>query len=152
MAQGRRVRRIVRRIDTWSVFRVSALFNLSVGIVFLLAGVLLWLAGSAVGAVENVEGFMQAIGLDDFRFVGGAIFRGGLVLTLLGVALATGFAVLLSVLYNLIADVVGGVEFSVLEEAGSAPDRKKLSTVAGDNKVPKEPKMRNRKALVKQSA
>ena len=151
MAQGRRVRRIVRRIDTWSVFRVAALFNLSVGIVFLLAGVLLWLAGSAVGAIENVEGFMQAIGLDDFRFVGGAILRGGALLVLLAVALATGFTVLLSVLYNLIADVVGGVEFSVLEEAPPAT-KKRLETVSVDVEAPKEPKMRDRDVLVEQPA
>lgn len=149
MGQGRRVRRIVRRIDTWSVFRVASLFHLSVGVVFLLAGVLLWIAGSAFGAIENVEGFMQAVGLDDFRFVGGAIFRGGLVLVLLGVALATGFTVLLAVLYNLIADVVGGVEFSVLEEA---PQPKRLSTVSVDTDAPREPKMRNRDVLVEQSA
>jgi hypothetical protein len=152
MAQGRRVRRIVRRIDTWSVFRVAALFNLSVGIVFLLAGVLLWLAGSAVGAIENVEGFMQAIGLDDFRFVAGAIFRGGLLLVLLAVALATGFTVLLSVLYNLIADVVGGVEFSVLEEAGSPAAQKRVRPASVDVEAPKEPKMRDREVLVDQTA
>ena len=151
MAQGRRVRRIVRKIDTWSVFRVAALFNLSVGIVFLLAGVLLWLAGSAVGAIENVEGFMQAIGLDDFRFVGDAIFRGGLLLTLLGVALATGFTVLLSVLYNLISDVVGGIQFSVLEET-SRPAPRKLEAISVDAEAPKEPKMRDRDVFAERSA
>ena len=151
MGQGRRVRRIVRRIDTWSVFRVASLFNLSVGAVFLLAGVLLWIAGSSLGAIENIEGFMQAVGLDDFRFVGGAIFRGGLVLVLLSVMLATGFTVLLAVLYNLIADVVGGIEFSVLEESTSAQP-KSLSRVSVDTEAPKEPKMRNRDVLVEQSA
>lgn len=145
------MRRIVRRIDTWSVFRVAALFNLSVGIVFLLAGVLLWIGGSSLGAIDNVEGFMQAIGLDDFRFVGGEILRGALVLMILGVAFTTAFAVLLSVLYNLIADVVGGVEFSVLEEAPGASPRKHLETVAVDSKPRKEPKMRDR-ALAERSA
>lgn len=151
MGQGRRVRRIVRRIDTWSVFRVASLFNLSVGIVFLLAGVLLWVAGSSFGAIENIEGFMQAVGLDDFRFVGGAILRGGLVLVLLSVVLATGFTVLLAVLYNLIADVVGGIEFSVLEESAPAQPRP-LAKVSVDKEAPKEPKMRNRDVLVEQSA
>ena len=151
MGQGRRVRRIVRRIDTWSVFRVAALFNLSVGVVFLLAGVLLWLGASSVGAIDNVEGFMQAIGLDDFRFVGGEILRGALVLVVLAVAFATAFAVLLAVLYNLISDVVGGIEFSVLEEASGAPARKRLETVAVDPKPRKQTKMRDR-ALVERSA
>ena len=48
MAQGRRVRRVVRKIDTWSVLKVSALFWLSVVLIMLTAGVLLW-AAAAIG-------------------------------------------------------------------------------------------------------
>lgn len=144
MAKGRRVRRIIRKIDTWSVFRVAALFYLSVGIVFLLAGVLLWIGGSAAGAVGNVEGFMQAVGLDDFRFVPGALFRGAVLLMLLGVALATGFTVLMAVLYNLISDVVGGVELNVLEEAPvAASATAKLEPVAPDADA-RDPKLHDR--------
>lgn len=152
MGQGRRVRRIVRRIDTWSVFRVAALFNLSVGLVFLLAGVFLWLGASTIGAVENIEGFMQAIGLDDFRFVAAELLRGSVVLVLMCAALATGFAVLLSVLYNLIADVVGGVEFSVLEEAPAVAARRPLGKVGTEVEAPKSPKMRERTPVLEQSA
>jgi hypothetical protein len=116
MAQGRRVRRVVRRIDAWSVLKVSALFFLSLVIVLLIAGTLLWAGGSAIGAVSGVEKFMRAIGFEDFRFVGIRLLRGfvagGLVLVLLG----SGLSVLAAVLYNLISDVVGGVELTVLEE------------------------------------
>ena len=116
MAQGRRVRRVVRKIDTWSVLKVSALFSLSFVLVLLIAGVLLWIAGSAVGAIDGVEGFMRAIGFEDFRFIGTRLLRGfvagGLVLVILG----TGLSVLVSVIYNLISDVVGGIEVTVLEE------------------------------------
>jgi hypothetical protein len=116
MAQGRRVRRVVRRIDTWSVLKVSALFFASLVLVLLIAGILLWAAGSVVGAVESVEKFMRAIGFEDFRFVGTQLLRGftaaGLVLVLLG----TGLSVLVAVIYNLISDLVGGIELTVLEE------------------------------------
>ncbi len=116
MAQGRRVRRVVRKIDTWSVLKVAGLFSLSFVLVLLIAGVILWAAGSAVGAIGSVEKFMRAIGFEDFRFVASQLLRGfvagGLVLVIMG----TGFSVLVAVIYNLISDVVGGIELTVLEE------------------------------------
>jgi cytochrome c biogenesis protein CcdA len=76
MAQGRRVRRVIRKLDTWSVLKVSVLFYLSLVVVVVLAGVLLWLVGSTVGAIDNVEKFMRAIGFENFRFVGSQLHRG----------------------------------------------------------------------------
>ncbi|HZQ27219.1 MAG TPA: DUF3566 domain-containing protein [Acidimicrobiales bacterium] len=117
MAQGRRVRRVIRRVDTWTVLRFSVLFYLSMLVVVLVAGVLLWLAASAAGVLDNFEKFVKDLfALDSFHIQGGLIFRatlvGGLVLVLLG----TGANVLMAVIYNLTSDVVGGVEVSVLEE------------------------------------
>jgi len=136
MAQGRRVRRVVRKIDTWSVLKVSALFYLSLVLVLLIAGVILWAAGSSVGAIEGVEKFMRAIGFEDFRFVGAQLFRGftaaGLVLVILG----TGLSVLIAVIYNLISDVVGGIQLTVLEEdvrpeAATAPVPSRVAAANG---------------------
>lgn len=116
MPQGRRVRRVVRKIDTWSVLKVSALFYLSLVLVLLIAGVLLWAAGSVVGAVDGVEKFMRAIGFEDFRFVGSQLLRGFTAAGLVFVLLGTGLSVLVAVIYNLISDLVGGIELTVLEE------------------------------------
>jgi len=116
VAQGRRVRRVVRKIDTWSVLKVSALFFLTFTMVLVLAGVLLWTAGSVLGAVGSVESFMQAIGFEDFRFVGSQLLRGFVAAGLVIVVLGTGFSVLMAVVYNLISDLVGGIQLTVLEE------------------------------------
>lgn len=121
MAQGRRIRRVVRKIDTWSVLKVSALFYLSLVLVLLIAGILLWMAGSAVGAIEGVEGFMRAIGFEDFRFIGSRLLRGFVAAGLVLVILGTGLSVLVAVIYNLISDVVGGIEITFLEEDTRAP-------------------------------
>ncbi|HET9442848.1 MAG TPA: DUF3566 domain-containing protein [Acidimicrobiales bacterium] len=117
MAQGRRVRRVVRRIDPWSVLKVSLLFTLTLVLVLLLAGVLLWMAGSAVGAVGSVESFIETLGFKDFEFVAGQLLRGFVAGGLVIVVMGTGTSVLMAVLYNLISDVVGGIELTVLEEA-----------------------------------
>jgi hypothetical protein len=116
VAQGRRVRRVVRKIDTWSVLKVSALFFLTFTLVVVLAGVLLWIAGSVLGAIDSVESFMQAIGFEDFEFVASQLLRGFVAAGLVIVVLGTGFSVLMSVVYNLISDVVGGIQLTVLEE------------------------------------
>jgi hypothetical protein len=107
---------VVRRIDTWSVLKVSALFFASLVLVLLIAGILLWAAGSMLGAVGSVEKFMRAIGFEDFRFVGTQLLRGFTAAGLVFVLLGTGLSVLVAVIYNLISDLVGGIELTVLEE------------------------------------
>ena len=100
---------VVRRVDPWSVLKVSILFYLSVCIVLLVAGVLLWAAASSAGVVDNIESFMDAIGFTGFRFLPGQILRGAALGGLVLVVAGTFANVLLAMLYNLIGDVVGGV-------------------------------------------
>jgi hypothetical protein len=116
VARGRRVRRVVRRIDVVSVLKVSSLLFLTFTLVLLLAGVILWFAGTVLGAVDGVERFMRVIGFDDFRFIGPQLLRGFVAAGLVIVLVGTGFCVFVATVYNLIADVVGGVQFIVLEE------------------------------------
>ena len=116
MAPGRRVRRVLRKIDAWSVLKVSALFHVTLTAVLLLAGVLLWAVGSSVGAVSSIERFMRSIGFEGFTFVGSQLLRGFVAFGLVLVVLGTGVSVLVAVVYNLITDVVGGVHYVVFEE------------------------------------
>lgn len=111
---------MVRKIDTWSVLKFSSLFFLTFMAVLLLAGIILWLAGSTIGVVESVESFMQAIGFEDFRFVGSQLLRGFVAVGLVIVVLGTGSSVLMSIVYNLISDLVGGIQLTILEEDTSS--------------------------------
>ena len=126
-ARGRLVPRssrvVVGRIDPWAVLKLSLLFYLSACVVLLVAGVLLWSAASSAGVVDNVESFISEIGFEDFRFLPGRILRasalGGLVLVVAG---SCG-NVLMAVLYNLIADVVGGLKLTLVEDDQSRSRR-----------------------------
>jgi hypothetical protein len=114
--QGRRVRRVVRRVEPWTVLRASILFYLSLCMILLVAGTLLWLVADAVDVVDNVESFIAEIGFDEFEFLPVRILRGAVLVGLVLVLVGTAANVLMAVLYNLISDVVGGIEVVVLEE------------------------------------
>ena len=115
-SRARTSRVVVRRVDPWSVLKLSLLFYLCVCLVLLVAGSILWAGASAAGVVENIEGFVSDIGFDDFRFVAADILRastiGGLVLVVSGTLANT----LLAVLFNLMGDVVGGLKVTLAED------------------------------------
>ena len=111
------MRRVVRRVDAGTVLRVSALFYASLLVVWLVAGVVLWLAATVTGVMDNIDTFIAKLfALQSFHFSVTQVLRGSVLGGVVLVALGTGINVVAAVLYNLIADVVGGVEITVLEE------------------------------------
>lgn len=112
----RRVTRVVRHVDTWSVFKVALIFNVFFYAVSLVAGVLLWQVAYATGTIDNIQKFFEGFGWATFKFNGGQIFHNAWIAGLFVAVGLTGLAVLLATLFNLITDLVGGVRFSVLEE------------------------------------
>ena len=107
---------MLRKLDPWSVLKLSLVFYLALFIVILVAGVLLWAGATAVGVVGNIENFMVDIGFNDFKFVPkellGGVALGGLVLVVAG----TCANVLLAALFNLMGDIVGGLKLTLQEE------------------------------------
>ncbi len=117
VVEVRRVRRVLRRVDTWSVFRFAVLLYLCLSIVFVTAGVGLWLLASGAGAIPNIEHFItQLFALKHFTFKPGQMLVGLIGVCAVWVFVATLMTVLGAVLFNLISDVVGGIELTMLEE------------------------------------
>ncbi len=112
----RRVTRVVRHVDTWSVFKVALVFDVMLYLVCLTSGVLLWNVAHATGTVDNVEKFFEQFGWESFEFKGGEIYHNAWIGGLFVAIGLTGFAVLMATLFNLITDLVGGIRVSVLEE------------------------------------
>jgi hypothetical protein len=112
----RRVTRVVRHIDTWSVFKVALVFNAFFYAVAMVAGVLLWQVAYATGTIDNVEKFFEGFGWETFNFNGGQIFHNAWIAGLFVAVGLTGLSVLMATLFNLITDLVGGIRLSVLEE------------------------------------
>jgi hypothetical protein len=113
----RRSRRVVRRIDTGSVFKFSVFFYLTLACILFVAGVALWLVATAVGVRENVERFIgDLIASNTFHFVGWEVLKVFAVGAVLLVILGTAFNLFLAVIYNLISEIVGGMALIVDDE------------------------------------
>lgn len=113
----RKVSRVVRRIDAWTVFKISLVLYLLLYVVLLIAGVLLWRLAGDTGTIDNIQGFIKELfGLKTFTINGKKLFDASRGLGLFLAIAGTGLHVTLAVLFNLIADLVGGVRVTVLEE------------------------------------
>ncbi len=114
--RARKVSRVVRRVDPWSVVRVSSVLYLCLWLVITVAGVILWQVARVTGTLDNLQSFLAtALADDTFTIEGSRVLLsallGGVVLVFAG----TGLTVLLAVLFNLVSELTGGVRLSVVE-------------------------------------
>ena len=122
--QARKVHRLVRHIEPWSVLKISLIFFFCIWVILLTAAVLLWQVAASSGIIDNIESFIEeifALEKGSFSFEAGQMFRAYAVGGLVMVVAATGFTVLLAVLFNLISDLTGGVRITVVEEETARP-------------------------------
>ena len=112
----RRVVRVVRDIDAWSVFKVGLVFHLVLYVIALIATALMWSVANQTGTIDNVENFFESFGWETFSFDGSALFSNFAAFGLLAALLGTALWVVGAVMFNLITELVGGVRVSVLEE------------------------------------
>ncbi len=117
----RRVKRTIRRFDPWSVLKLSAIFYVAFMVIGVIAAAVLYYAARSVGIVENIENFVRGVGWPDFRLGAFEVIRVVFVLGAVQVIFWTGFNLVVTVLYNLVADVVGGIEITMSERDTSAP-------------------------------
>ncbi len=122
--EARQVRRLIRHVDPWSMLKASLLFFLSLWFVFMIAAVIVWTVAQGSGTVGKIETFVTSnLGFPDFKFNGDFLFRQVGLVGLVGVLGWTIAAVIASVLFNLISDIIGGVWVTVIEEETVRPRR-----------------------------
>ena len=123
----RRVRVTIRRVSPWSVLKVSLVVYFCLLLVALVGMAILFAVLDSAGVIDSIEEFLTVIwgGSEPSTGPGqpGASFQVGFgfvmrILFLVGVvstALWSAFTVFLAFLYNLIADLLGGVEVTLVE-------------------------------------
>lgn len=111
----RRGRLAIRKFDPVSVFRFSMVFYFCTMLVMLLAAGLIYMALRAVGVVANIEQLVAELIRSDFQIAGFRLFIISFVAGSIWTVVASIVTTFAAFLYNLIADVVGGVEMIVVE-------------------------------------
>lgn len=119
--RGRRVKRVVRRIELWSVLKLSLVLYTCLYASILGALALLWGLAYSTGQIDNLQSFLGDVGLKNYRFYGDQMFRACAAIGGVGVIAGTLVTVLTAALVNIISEVTGGIRFVVIEEDVAPP-------------------------------
>lgn len=114
-----RRRMTVKRVDPWSVLKLGLAINIAGAAILVVTGVVVWSVVRRLQLVERIcEPATNLLGLESCTVDGVELMRTGLLLAGLLVVVATGVMVFSAFLYNLIADLTGGIEVSMLDHSG----------------------------------
>jgi hypothetical protein len=115
----RRVRVAIRRVSPLSVLKVSLVFYFCMMLVMLVGLGILYAVLSALGSLDALAELLAGVGFGDaqgFEFNTGYIFRTLFLIGLVSTALWAAFTVFVAFIYNLIADLLGGIEVTLIEK------------------------------------
>ena len=104
------------------MLKLALLLSLCMWLIVMIASVVLWTVARNAGTIESVESFVNSsLSLQDWQLDGDVIFRQfGLISLLLALG-GTAAAMIASLVFNLVSDIIGGVWISVIEEETARP-------------------------------
>ena len=115
-----RVRRIIRKIDPWTALKVSLVINFVIALAVVLGFIILWILLVNSGIPQGLEEIAKRLALldDNASLVDNSeqLFSSIVFLALFYMFAQTAMTTLGVIFYNLVSDIVGGVEVIVLEE------------------------------------
>ena len=113
----RRTRVIVRKLGPWSVFRFSLLYSFSIMLVLYLALAMLYTILGAIGVLDALVKVLvvSTVVTKGFTIDGAWLFSRLFVVGLALVLLWSVIKVISTLIYNLVSNVVGGIEVTLAE-------------------------------------
>lgn len=110
----------IRRIDPWSVLKVSLLLSVALFFVWMIAVAFLYLALGGMGVWaklnSNVGDLLNNAGGGSAELVSsGTIFGGAVLIGLVNIVLLTAMATIAAFVYNLTTDLIGGIEVTLAD-------------------------------------
>ena len=138
MVRVNRVRRIIRKIDPWTVLKVTLVLNFVVALTVVLGFSIMWVLLVNAGVPQGLEDIARRLALldQDASLVGNIepLFTGLVSLALVYMLTQTAIATVGAFFYNLVSDLVGGIEVVVLEESYfDAPEKPQKVKNAGSS-------------------
>ena len=143
MVRVNRVRRIIRKIDPWTVLKVTLVLNFIVYLTVVLGLSILWVLLVNAGVPQGLEDIARRLALldQDASLVGNieTLFTSVVSLAAVYMLTQTALATIGAFFYNLVSDLVGGIEVVVLEESHlDTPQNQKISKKTKENQDDKE--------------
>lgn len=114
----RRIRVAIRRVNPWSVLKFSLLFYFCLMLVFVIGLAILYMVVDAIGVVGSLEQLLESLGFGGeagFEVNGAFLFRTLFLIGLISVVVWSALTLFFAFLYNLISDLVGGIELTLAE-------------------------------------
>ena len=112
----RQARVVIRKVGPWSVLKLSVLFYLCIMTVIVGAFVILYGLLDAIGALDSVTRLIRDLFADPtFEIHADWLLTRGVLIGLAMVVLWSLINLFVAFLYNLISDIVGGVEVTLSE-------------------------------------
>jgi len=114
---ARQTRVVIRRVQPWSVFKFSLLFYFCLMLVFLFALLILYWVLSVIGVLDTLAHLLQTSGFGNaktgFQFHSFWIFSRLFLFGVGGVVVWSLVNLFVALLYNLVSDVVGGIQLTL---------------------------------------
>jgi hypothetical protein len=103
------------------VLKFGVLANIAITAILLVGIMVVWFIVDRLGIVDQICGIAIDIGFTQCGLNTSNLFRASLTVGLLWVVVQTAVMVFLAFLYNLIADLTGGVAIIAVDEAAPSP-------------------------------
>jgi hypothetical protein len=117
---SRQAKVVITRVQPWSILKFSLLFYFCIMLIFVFSLLILyWLLG-LIGVLDTVTKTLQQFAFGStksgFKINGFWIFSRLFVVGVIGVVGWSIVNMFIAVLYNLVADVIGGVQITMSEQ------------------------------------
>lgn len=119
---GRVAQLTVSSINLWSVLKMSLMLSIAAGVALVIATSVLWMMLKGIGVFDQLNSVLgdaanQANGFNIYDYVGfGRVLSLSLLIAVVNVFLLMSFSIVVALIYNLAAGLVGGIRVTLSDE------------------------------------